>query len=50
MRRALAGTPVGYTYGYDACGPPVEVRRGAELRATYTWDDNGNRLSGAACG
>ena len=41
----LGVVPSTYDYGYDLAGRLTEVKRNGAVTSTYTYDDNGNRLS-----
>ena len=42
----LGGITTAYAYAYDAVGRLVEVKANGSTIATYTYDGNGNRLTG----
>jgi len=44
----ITGTTTIFDYVYDAMGRMREVKRGGVVSATYTYDNNGNRLSRVA--
>ncbi len=46
----VSGVAVTYDYGYDEAGRLREVQRNGVVSATYTYDDNNNRLSYTGAG